>query len=352
MKKIILILVNLIPLTVLAHGGNCACTSFSGVGLAGPIITIPALTPAAGTTSFSLGLGFTNSGRLSQQQITQLSNTEAHGHDLYGSLTPTASISHAFTDKFNLLMTLPYRINFDFRDLHIHDGEAELEDAGDSIGFGDLTLLAQYQILNLPEHNLQAALLGGLKLPTGQSNIQNNLGEQFEFLNQPGSGSWDPLWGAAISKQLGQWSFDSSFLYRFTTEDSYGREAGDIQTYNAAISYAIRHKHNKALTHNHNENINEDVFLAKVFPQHLLGQHLAWDLVLETSVFNEESPEINEQILDNHGGVTMLVNPGMRVTINDRLIYNISLGFPVLENLNGEQGGSDFRLLMGIGTTL
>jgi hypothetical protein len=39
------------------------------------------------------------------------------------------------------------------------------------------------------------------------------------------------------------------------------------------------------------------------------------------------------------------------MTLNDRVVYNISAGFPVVEVYEGEQAGYDFRLFMGLATS-
>jgi hypothetical protein len=40
------------------------------------------------------------------------------------------------------------------------------------------------------------------------------------------------------------------------------------------------------------------------------------------------------------------------MTVNEELVTNLSLGFPVLEVLNGEQGGRNFQLLFNVGVLL
>lgn len=329
-----------------AHGGGCACSSFRGAGLAGPIITIPAYTMPKGMTSIGLGLGFQNSGRLSRSQITRVSKSDSHADDNYGSLIPSLSVSHGFTDRLSASLNIPFVINWDYRE--VHDGE--LEELGDSIGFGDITLMSQYQVVKL--ERFQAALIGGMKFPTGPSNIRGNTGERFEAINQPGTGSFDPLFGLALSKQLGRFGLDSNFLYRLSTEGSQDTVVGDIANYNIALSYSINHDHADPFHHHHDEDHYKKSLLQKIFPEHVLGKHLTWDLILEANTSWEEKPEVNGVKDANHGGTLVILSPGIRVTVNDSWVYNLSIGFPVIEDLNGEQGGSDLQLFFGMATTL
>ena len=70
------------------------------------------------------------------------------------------------------------------------------------IGFGDVTVLGQYRFLNNQVSGTQAAVLFGAKAPTGATNPVDPFGEFFEAEFQPGSGSWDALFGAAFSQRL------------------------------------------------------------------------------------------------------------------------------------------------------
>lgn len=342
----VLIFLFSISLRAFAHGGGCACSSFRGAGLAGPIITIPAYTIPKGQTSLGLGLGYQNSGRLSADQITKIKKSGNHADDNYGSLIPSLSINHGFTDRFAASINMPFIINWDYREVH----DEGLEELGDSIGFGDITLISQYQALSTD--SFQAALIGGIKLPTGPSNIKGNTGERFEALNQPGTGSFDPLFGLALSKQFGRFGLDSNFLYRLSTQGSQDTVVGDIANYNIAISYAINHDHDDSQFSHKHEEVNKKTFLQKIFPEHIGSNHLTWDLILEMNSTWEERPEISEVKDINHGGTILVISPGLRMTMNDSWVYNLSLGFPVLEDLNGEQGGSDLQLFFGVATML
>jgi hypothetical protein len=68
---------------------------------------------------------------------------------------------------------------------------------------------------------------------------RNNQGELFDAEFQPGSGSWDVLFGLAYTKRFGAWPFDANVLYMLVTEGVQNTDLGDRFLYNAAISYRL-----------------------------------------------------------------------------------------------------------------
>ncbi|MDD9898969.1 MAG: transporter [Candidatus Melainabacteria bacterium] len=341
----------LTAMPVYAHGAGCACSSFRGTGLGGPIITIPAYTMSKGVTSLGFGFSYLNMGRLTPTQINRVIRSGEHADDSAGSFSPSLSLAHGLTDKFSLAASLPFNFSYDFREVH-----DELEGLGDSIGLGDLTVMGQYMFYN--EHNTQLALLGGVKLPTGNTNVYGNTGERFEQLNQPGSGSTDPLFGFAASHQFGSWGLDFNTLYKLATEGDQDTDIGDVVNFNLAASYALNHEHEAdVFSHAHDEHDDHSDheihhrFLEHIFPEHIGDNHLTWDFILEANATWEEAPEVSEQKDANHGGTTILLTPGIRATVNDSWVYNLALGFPIIEDLRGEQGGTDLQLFFGVATS-
>ena len=114
-----------------------------------------------------------------------------------------------------------------------------VDERGDSSGIGDLTLLGQYRFFNNQATRTEAALLLGVKAPTGRTNEYDKLGERFETEFQPGSGSWDGLFGLAFTQRFGAWSFDTNVLYQLVTNGAQETDLGDRFHYNAAVSYRL-----------------------------------------------------------------------------------------------------------------
>ncbi len=335
--------------SVAAHGGACGCSAgIQAGGLAGPIITLPAYTLPKGVFSVSAGASYLNSGRFSQSQISGLITKKQHADDLNSNLTSSLNMAYGITDDLSISASMPFSNGFAFNE--VHDGE--LEQLGNSIGFGGLTLLSQYRFLNSEKHKFQSAILAGVKLPTGNSSVKADNGETFETVNQPSSGSTDPMFGLAMSKTFSsKVNLDVNFLYKLSTEGKASTDVGDLASYNVAVSYPVHHTHKDPFQHSHDHEEHKCNILEKLLPEHILGQHIAWDLIFEVNTLAQGVPEIDNRRVPNHGGVTVFLSPGVRMTFNDRVVYNISAGFPVVEVYEGEQAGSDFRLFMGLATS-
>ncbi len=334
-----------------AHGGACGCSSFRDAGLAGPIITIPAYNIKGGVTAVSLGFGFLNRGRLSAAQISELRSSGSHGDDNYGSLAQTLALTHGVTDKVSLSLVVPFVESLDFRE--VHDGD--LEQQGHSIGFGDITLMSKYNFYHRPK--FQSALLAGIKFPTGATRVIADNNERFEATSQPGSGSFDPIFGIAFSKQLKTVGLDANFLYRISTPGAQNTVVGDVANYNIAVSYALNHGHEDEFHHHHHEHEDHSRHsvvhrtLERIFPEHIAGKHLTWDLIMEANTIWQESPEQSGITIPNHGGTTVYLSPGLRMVMDDNWVYNLSLGFPVIQALDGTQGGTDLQLAFNMATS-
>ncbi len=332
----------------LAHGGNCGCSLGSSLG-AGPIITIPAYTMPEGAFSISIGSKYTNYGKLSSAQIGRINSRKEAADDATASLRNYISLGYGVTDDFTLIASYPFISNWGIRELH----DAELETLDGTHGLGDLNLFAQYRFLE--SDSLQAAILTGINFPIANSEQKSQHGEYYEAHFQNGPGSFNPSFGLALSKKYQHFNLDANVLYVLANTNNIAASIGDSANYNVAISYPLNHNHQEPYSHLHQEEghqEHEGHFLEKIFPQHAFGQHLAWDLILEANIHAEDAPSQNDIALDNHGGTTMLISPGLRMTVNNKWFYNLSLGFPVMESLAGDQGGSDLQLLFSMGTML
>ena len=161
---------------------------------------------------------------------------DVHGLDTIASFG--LSLTYGVTDDFMLSVRLPYVQRTGIRevahahsheegDVHIaHADEPEIENLGSTSGVGDLSLLGQYRIFNDRTTRTEAALLFGVKAPTGVTNERHG-DETLEAEFQPGSGSWDTLLGFALAQRTGRWSFDTNVLYTLATEGTQDTNLGD-----------------------------------------------------------------------------------------------------------------------------
>jgi hypothetical protein len=198
---------------------------------------------------------------------------------------------------------------------------------------------------------IEAALLLGVKLPTGVTDRHTDTGELFDAEFQPGSGSWDGLFGLAASKRIGPWSFDANVLYILATEGTQDTDLGDRFQYNAAVSYRILGGPQAAAMHlgalpdpmyhggpRSQRHVHEEIAVPR-------GPAL--DLVLE---LNGEwhAKTVAAGVMDvNSGGNVVFLSSGLRYSI-DKWSGFVSVGIPVVNDLNGLQAEPEWRLFTGL----
>jgi hypothetical protein len=94
----------------------------------------------------------------------------------------------------------------------------------DSVGgLGDAALVAKWRYLRIDDVGLATnfAVLAGLELPTGD--VDDDLGAEF----RPGSGSWDPSIGTAVTHEPGRWRFNAAALYQRNGQGARDYKDGD-----------------------------------------------------------------------------------------------------------------------------
>jgi hypothetical protein len=312
---------------------------------AGPIMTIPGTTLEKGHSSVAVVFEMIRFNPLSDAQLNSM---HPHPHSLDAILSPSLLYSYGITDNLTLTLRLPFVRRTDIRGGHD-------EDMGDSAGVGDLSVLAQYRFLHDRAMQTEAALLVGVKMPTGDTSVNTAQGERFETEFQPGSGSWDGLFGLAFTKRFEAWSFDASVLYLLATQGAQRTDLGDRLQYNAALSYRLfggllgpsgrmyagalpepmYHGGPKSRPHRH---AHEEV-ASPPGP--------ALDLVLEVNGEWHARQEIAGVRDPNSGGNVVFLSPGLRLSY-DRWSGFVSVGVPIINDLNGLQAEPDWRVLTGV----
>ncbi|OGI18312.1 MAG: hypothetical protein A3B68_04560 [Candidatus Melainabacteria bacterium RIFCSPHIGHO2_02_FULL_34_12] len=309
------------------HGGE----GLTGVGVAGPIITVPAYTLPRNLKYINLLTDYTNFNTFSDQKLMELDRRGEHVHDTSNLFIPSLSAGYGLTDNLTVGLRLPYIFRFGIRDVH----DAKVGKRGNAIGIGDITLFSQYRFLKNKKYNLHAALLTGLKIPSGVKRTKGRDGEIFEADEQPGSGSWNPLIGLALSKKLSHFSLDTNSLYKFATNGSQGSNLGDSAYYNFSISY----RPNNNWIYNLNGNSKNTHSKDKV----------SLDLILEANGMWSQKPKTFHGFIDeNHGGTIIYLSPGVRVSYDKKWIGYVSAGLPTIHDLNGRQRAPHIRLVGGI----
>ena len=324
----------------------------SNASAAGPIWTITATTLEQGHAAAAFWYEYVRLGGLGDAQLIAAAAQHIHAHSIKTIQSPVASFAYGVTDDFMISLRAPGVRRTDIREgHHSHGPEGNTVDVrGDSSGFGDVTLLGQWRFLNNIISQTEAAVLFGVKAPTGRTNVLDDQGLLFETEFQPGTGSWDALFGGAFTQRFGKWSFDSNLLFIATSTGSQQTNMGNRFLYNAALSYRlfganVSDGHN-ALAHaghSHSHSVP-----ARKAPVPITSQP-GWslDAILELNGEWHDYQKVAGVTDPNSGGNTVYLAPGLRATY-DRYSGFALVGVPIANHMNGLQSKPEYRVLFGM----
>lgn len=183
-----------------------------------------------------------------------------------------------------------------------------------------------------------------MEAPTGNTHEKTRAGERFETEHQPGSGSWDPLLGFALSKGYGRISLDASLLYAIGTKGAQDTDLGDRAFYNLALSYRLggeaAHRHEDA--HDGHEHRHRDAA-----PASAPGSGFAWDLVLELNGEWQDRQRIRGVEERDTGGNQVYLSPGLRLLAGG-LSAHVAVGIPVVNDVRRSHPDTGYRIVAGI----
>ncbi len=279
-----------------------------------------AMTPTANT----LGKGHGSVGFLFEhQRFNAIPAGNAHtlhhqGHDIHGKDHEefyNMSLGYGLLENLDLFVIAPIVSK---TSIEVHDHET-LGEKDTATGFDDLRVIGKYRFW---EEGLAAAVLLGVKTPTGETSERTPSGDKFEPEQQPGSGSWDLMTGLAASRYfVDHVTVASSFRYTARGEGGQEEKFGDLFHYDVGISYALRP----------------------------LGQRPNLSVVLE--LHNEWALRDHNREQDkmwDSGGTTILLSPGLSVDITDSLSAFWAMPVPIYENLGGQHEELKYEILTGV----
>lgn len=305
-----------------------------GIGTAAPIITQTAVTLPTGMWAGGIITNYTSFDSASNEQLLNLKNNaidDAHGdvHSLSGFLQPSVFAAYGVTDNLTLGLRIPYTMRFNIRSPSEPAEEdmpaTTVDKMGDASGFGDVRFFGQYRFFNTADNLNNVAFLFGLKTPTGRTAVKTNQGNVFEEHHQPGSGSWDPSMGFAFTRVMGSFSLDTSALYTVATEGAQNTDLGDSFEYNVALSYAFGAPVRNA-------------FFAS-------SNNAPWTAILELNGEWRNKQETAGAADPNSGGHTLYISPGIRFSGGKSWNTALSIGAPIVTDLNGYQSPPDYRIV-------
>lgn len=314
----------------------------------GGIFTIGAGTLDEGQFAFSAYVEYVRLKQLSD--ATLLANiNDVHG--LQSIESRTVTFAYGITKDFTVSVRVPW-----VRRTGILEGSQEdpadpavVRDRGNTSGFGDVTVLGQYRFLNNIASGTQLAALFGFKAPTGVTNLVDPFGEVFEAEFQPGSGSWDGLFGLAASQRLtSALSLHANVLGIVSGTGTQSTNLGNRFLYNAALSFRLVGEGagnpldaNAHAGHSHS---NLPTKAPKPVEYH---PHVTLDALLELNGEWHDYERIAGVINPNSGGNTIYLSPGLRLGVEHWSSY-VSVGIPVVIDYNGIQAMPTWRVIGGV----
>jgi hypothetical protein len=326
---------------------------------AGPIFTIPASTLDEGQLAVGVMFEYVRLRGLSDATLTSAAVAGNEGvHDLKTIESVSAVVAYGLTHDLTVGMRVPWVGRTGIREGDATDPlNAIVLDRGSTFGFSDVTFLGQYRFFNDKQTKTEAALLLGVKAPTGLTNRYDNQGQLFDAEFQPGSGAWNGLFGMAVTKRFGSWSLDSNVLYILSSTGTQDTDLGDRFLYNAAISYRLT----STASENH---AHSAMKLGVDFPEPMYhggpktsASHSheepaaspspALDLVLELNGEWHNKQATNGVVDQNSGGNLIYLSPGVRLSYDKWSSY-LSVGVPILNEPFGIQPEPSWRIISGV----
>lgn len=315
-------------------------SSTSG-GSSGPIVTMSADTLAQGDTVIGITFEYRHFDQLSDAVLAEAAEAEQDVHGLETIQSTSLAIAYGLLDNLTIILRMPFIkrtgiLEGEHGHGHGHGHGPEILDLGEPTGFGDLSLLSQWRVINTGPQGFRLALIGGVKLPTGETDeLAEGEDHLLEAEFQAGSGSVDWLLGAAASQSMGQLSLHANVLYIFVNEGDQNTDLGDRFHFNLATALRV---------------IGDATHVDEPgTPAHDDGPQV--DLVLELNGEWDDRQEINGVRSIHSGGTALFISPGIRVAEGNWTAF-ASAGIPVLTDFNGIQAEPDWRLTMGVAVKL
>lgn len=236
------------------------------------------------------------------------------------SFLSTLNVNYGVLDHFQLGLTYGYFAaegNREFEEGE-HGEEPELS-TFDPDGFTDLWLTGKVRFYQGPLGQL--ALLGGIKFPTGDSTLTNSEGEPVEPSATAGTGAWDGMAGLAYTLPLNAaLTLDASALYTFRGE-RHNYRLGDRLDAGASLAWRVCGD-------------------ATTYPQ--------VSLVAEATLRHVQESEEEGESDGSTGGAVLFLSPGVKASFSEACAASVGVQLPVVQDLNGNQVETAFRLIAGV----
>lgn len=307
----------LIIFALKAQACSYCAPSLGGLSTGSPIFSMSPDTLPKKKIALGYTLQFLDAKQFNASDYSRFNRQGIHAHSYDSQLINSVNLIYGITDDLNLIVSYPYNAKYNLK--YTYDGQ--IYPSGDSIGLGDMTVMAKYRFLQ--KNKFSMAALAGIRMPTGQTNERAKDGFTLAPDEQPGTGSWDPIMGILVNQKVKNLSLDANAVYKLSTIGSKDIIVGDVVNYNLAVSGIVGSR----------EVLNQKL-------------NLGWSM--ELNGIWRERIEFQGVKDDSHGGNVVFFTPGLRLAINDDLVTSFAVGIPVMETLNGKQPDTNVLLLFSM----
>jgi hypothetical protein len=193
-----------------------------------------------------------------------------------------------------------------------------------SDGVGDVPVVGKFRFFQDAGagETTEAAVIFGVKLPTGRTNITEG-GRRLGQPLQPGSGSVDAILGAAFTRVDGRWLLNADVMGKFNAAaDDY--RFGDTYRFDIGGQY-------------------------RVYPaRYERFDQTTVNLIAEVNTIYTERDSFKSAALAATGGLKSFVTPGLQVIVSEDMLFEAGVQIPVILNLHGPQLEETLRVIIGL----
>jgi len=184
-----------------------------------------------------------------------------------------------------------------------------------SSGYGDTKLFAKYVVhqIDKRQETIRFVLKSSVTLPTGDEDAKPALGD----------GTTDYSFGVVAGWIKPRVSLTTEAVYSLNTSRR-GINNGDSFAYNFALGYRLS---------------------PRVYERYPSPQV---NVYLELNGLTTKHNELNGLNLENTGGTTLLLSPGIQYIGGRKWLVEGSIQFPIVDNLNGSQLETDIIASLGL----
>ena len=280
----------------------------------------------------------------SDAELAALAGQHIHAHNTDYNLNASLGVAYGVNHHLTISAELPYVRRDTLREgSHTLTGGVAvngIEDLGSVAGIGDMSLLARYRLTD--GEGAGFALIGGLKLPTGSTRKTSLDGERLETEHQPGTGSWDPVFGASASARLGAMQLTASGLYQLSTKGPQDTRLGNRFQGGVALSHRFgepAHDHAEGHNHHHGDELDE----------HREHAHSSWDAFVEMAGEWEGRQKVSGVAEHASGGKWAWIAPGVRFNSGSEWSAGAAVFLPVWQDIRESHPNNRYRFMLSLG---